>query len=60
MDTGNEGVEALTLAVEGDPTRNFSMFSISDDIVDLPASGGIVAVTEAATAVEVAGLGSIS
>ena len=45
---------------EGDPTRNFSMFSISDDMVDLLASGGIVAVTDGVTAVAVAGLGSIS
>ena len=45
---------------EDDPTRNFSMFSISDDMLDFLVSGGTVAVTEGATAVAVAGLGSIS
>jgi len=56
-------VEAATEAVdpaEDDPTRNFSMLSISDDMLDFLASGGSVAVTEGVTVVTVAGFGSIS
>lgn len=56
-------MEAATEAVdpaEDDPTRNFSMLSISDDMLDFLASGGSVAVTEGVTVVTVAGLGSIS
>jgi len=46
--------------LDDDPTRNFSMLSISVDMVDLLASEGIVVVTEDVDEVTEAELGSIS
>ena len=46
--------------LDDDPTRNFSMLSISEDMVDLLGSEGIVAVTEDVDEVTGAGFGSIS
>ena len=46
--------------VDDDPTRNFSMLSISEDMVDLLASEGIVVVTEDVDELTEAGFGSIS
>ena len=46
--------------LDDDPTRNFSMLSISEDMVDLLGSEGVVAVTEEVDEVTGAGFGSIS
>ena len=53
-------IEAMDPLDDDDPTRNFSMLSISEDMVDLLGSEGIVAVTEDVDKVTGAGFGSIS
>lgn len=59
-----EPVEAATEVVEpaDDPTRNFSMFSISDDMLEflVSANGGPVTDTGGATPVALAVIGRIS
>ena len=53
-------IEAVDPLDDDDPTRNFSMLSISEDMVDLLGSEGIVAVAEDVDEVTGAGFGSIS